>query len=53
MSSTNPFQIQEIVNGRVILLDDLYTTGRTLHHAANVLKEHGATEISSFTLIRG
>lgn len=38
---------------RICLLDDLYTTGRTLHHAANCLREAGYTgEIVSRSLIR-
>ena len=38
---------------RLILLDDLYTTGCTLYHAATALREAGfAGEITSFSLIR-
>jgi competence protein ComFC len=37
----------------LILIDDLYTTGSTLHQAAYCLKKiGGANSISSFTLIR-
>ncbi|MGG3572000.1 double zinc ribbon domain-containing protein [Bacillus gobiensis] len=37
----------------LILIDDLYTTGSTLHQAARCLKKiGGANSISSFTLIR-
>ncbi|WP_245894538.1 ComF family protein [Planomicrobium soli] len=44
-------------NGRpvpkeILLVDDLYTTGTTIRHAAKELKRAGATEISFFTLIR-
>ncbi|WP_342538888.1 ComF family protein [Sporosarcina sp. FSL K6-1540] len=35
-----------------ILVDDIYTTGTTLRHAATVLKEAGATRIEAVTLIR-
>jgi competence protein ComFC len=38
---------------KVILVDDLYTTGTTMRHAAKALKEAGAEEISLFSLIRG
>ncbi|WP_461213245.1 ComF family protein [Lacticaseibacillus sp. GG6-2] len=38
---------------RVILVDDLYTTGRTLYHAAHALKAGGfCGKITSFSLIR-
>lgn len=35
-----------------ILVDDIYTTGTTLRHAATVLKEAGATRVEAITLIR-
>lgn len=38
---------------RILLVDDIYTTGSTLRHAAKLLKEAGAREILSFTLARG
>ncbi|MGI2327465.1 ComF family protein [Planococcus sp. YIM B11945] len=38
---------------KVILVDDLYTTGTTMRHAAKALKEGGAKEIHLFSLIRG
>jgi competence protein ComFC len=38
---------------RVLLVDDIYTTGSTLRHAAKCLKEAGAREIVSFTIARG
>lgn len=34
------------------LVDDIYTTGTTLRHAATVLKEAGATKVEAVTLIR-
>lgn len=37
---------------KILLVDDIYTTGTTLRHAAKTLKEAGAEEISFFTLIR-
>lgn len=52
MTSTNPFYT-EAISGNVILIDDIYTTGRTLHHAAEALKSKGADQLFSFTLIRG
>ncbi|AMQ07547.1 ComF family protein [Sporosarcina psychrophila] len=38
--------------GTYILVDDIYTTGTTLRHAATVLKEAGATRVDAVTLIR-
>jgi len=35
-----------------ILLDDIYTTGTTLQHAATLLKEAGAKRVEAVTLIR-
>lgn len=49
------FQITdpEMVAGqKILLLDDIYTTGSTLRHAAKALKLAGATEIRSLTLAR-
>jgi len=36
----------------ILLVDDIYTTGSTLRHAAKVLLEQGAKSVSSFTLAR-
>lgn len=36
----------------VVLIDDIYTTGMTLHAAAIVLKQAGANSVQSFTLAR-
>lgn len=48
------FKVNQDVSGKVILLiDDIYTTGSTLHHAAHALMEAGAKSVSSFTLARG
>ncbi|WP_337020283.1 ComF family protein [Oceanobacillus massiliensis] len=53
ISAENPFFIGQHINNPVILVDDIYTTGTTLRHAARLLKEHGCPEIYAFTLIRG
>ncbi|KAA0966798.1 ComF family protein [Sporosarcina sp. ANT_H38] len=39
-------------SGTYIVIDDIYTTGTTLRHAATVLKEAGATRVEAVTLIR-
>ncbi|MFS0575542.1 ComF family protein [Sporosarcina sp. 179-K 3D1 HS] len=38
--------------GPYILVDDIFTTGTTLRHAATVLREAGATQVEAVTLIR-
>lgn len=36
----------------IVLVDDIYTTGSTLRHAAKILKDNGAAKVYSFTLSR-
>ncbi|MFC4023860.1 ComF family protein [Oceanobacillus longus] len=49
----SPFFIEQPINKPVILVDDIYTTGTTLRHAAKLLKNHGCPSIYALTLIRG
>jgi competence protein ComFC len=42
----------EIIGKNILLIDDIYTTGSTLRHAAKLLKELGAKGIKSLTLAR-
>lgn len=45
--------LPETVKGEdIVLMDDIYTTGTTIRMAAKRLKEAGAKEISSITLVR-
>lgn len=37
----------------ILLIDDIYTTGSTLRHAAKILIKAGANSVSSLTLARG
>lgn len=53
MTTENPFSLKEPTSKPVVLIDDIYTTGRTLQHAAHLLKEAGAPTVFSYTLIRG
>ncbi|MGM0843775.1 MAG: ComF family protein [Bacillota bacterium] len=46
-------QQPNISNKSILLIDDLYTTGTTLRHAAQCLKQAGASEVCSLTLARG
>jgi competence protein ComFC len=43
---------QAIAGKAIVLIDDIYTTGATVYHAAKQLREAGASDVSSFTLIR-
>jgi len=53
IDTNNPFILEESIKEPVILVDDIYTTGTTIRHAAALLKEHGTPVIYSLTLIRG
>ncbi|WP_241211388.1 ComF family protein [Amphibacillus jilinensis] len=49
----NPFELFNQVDTELIMLiDDIYTTGATIHHAALILQKNGYRNISSFTLVR-
>lgn len=39
-------------NESIVILDDVYTTGKTIQDAAAILLQNGATEVHSLTLIR-
>ncbi|HET7577931.1 MAG TPA: ComF family protein [Bacillales bacterium] len=43
----------EIQEKRIVLIDDIYTTGSTVRRAAKVLLECGAASVSSMTVARG
>ena len=54
---TDVFQIESnttsLSEKTILLIDDIYTTGSTLRHAAKALKDAGASRIIAFTLARG
>ena len=55
MQTQQPFILQspaKVKNQFVVLIDDIYTTGRTLYHAQDLLLKAGAAEIRSVTLAR-
>jgi competence protein ComFC len=37
---------------KILIVDDIYTTGTTIRHAAKALIKAGVKDISSFTLVR-
>lgn len=50
----NAFHVSEPVNGlKVLLIDDVYTTGSTVEALADCLKENGASEVFFVTLCTG
>jgi len=52
IQSDNPFKLIKRLNKPVVLVDDIYTTGRTLRHAAQLLQQNGCNEIYALTLCR-
>ncbi|SFA44433.1 competence protein ComFC [Parageobacillus thermantarcticus] len=56
LRTENVFRLSEKTSLRgkhIVLIDDIYTTGTTLRHAAKVLLKAGAASVSSITLARG
>ena len=45
--------LSRISGKRIILLDDVLTTGSTAHECTQTLLENGASEVAVLTLIRG
>ena len=55
LEQSDVFEVQEIEkikDKHILLIDDIYTTGSTIRHAAKVLKNAGAKQIISLTIAR-
>ncbi|SFF67891.1 competence protein ComFC [Halobacillus alkaliphilus] len=52
ITSNNPFKLIQSVRQPVMLVDDIYTTGTTVRHAASLLKQAGCPAVTSFTIFR-
>ena len=50
--AVDPLQVQRVKNKRVVLLDDVMTSGASLHAAARVLRDAGAAHITGLVLTR-
>lgn len=48
----NPKITSQIQGQKIVIVDDVYTTGTTLHYAAQLLREQGAKSVRSITLAR-
>lgn len=46
----HPLWAGRIASSRILLLDDVFTTGATLNACAHVLKAHGAQSVSALTI---
>lgn len=55
MKSSQPFELingKNIVNKKLLVIDDVYTTGRTVYHAKELLYQNGAQKVDSLTVFR-
>ncbi|NEU30264.1 ComF family protein [bacterium LRH843] len=53
--TNNPFKVHpgmDVAGKKIVLVDDIYTTGTTVRQVAKVLKEQGATSVASMTVAR-
>ncbi|ULG74791.1 ComF family protein [Macrococcus brunensis] len=52
LKQVNPFTVSSQIHGRVLLIDDIYTTGLTVHHAAEILRSQGVHTVEVLALAR-
>jgi predicted amidophosphoribosyltransferase len=48
----NPDKINMIKNARIVLIDDVMTTGATLSTIAKLLKDFGAQSVHNWVILR-
>lgn len=57
LATVQPFKINpgdwRLENKHILLVDDIYTTGRTMRHAAELLLTAGASKVTGLTLAHG
>ena len=44
--------MDKIVNKKILLIDDIYTTGATLNECSRMLKQLGAEKVDVFTIAK-
>lgn len=52
LQQENPFTVIAPVEGRVLIVDDIYTTGLTVHRAAEVLRHENVSAIGVLAFAR-
>lgn len=55
LNTAQPFTLshsEDVYSKKIVLIDDIYTTGRTLYHAQSLLLNAGAVKVTSITLAR-
>ena len=44
--------VDKIINKKILLVDDIYTTGATLNECSKILKQAGAKKVDVFTIAK-
>ncbi|WP_054639411.1 ComF family protein [Lactococcus fujiensis] len=54
LNTENPFELNpdKKIPKKVLVIDDIYTTGATLQHAVHILLKNGAEQVRTFSLCR-
>ena len=46
------YNADRIINKRILLIDDIYTTGATLNECSKILKQAGTKKVDVFTIAK-